>query len=79
VNKKGSIKENYPDTEPWELEESCALDVADRGALTLEEVGDIMRLTRERIRQVWKTVQCRLRKNKNVTRLAQEYDIPKAA
>ncbi|HEX8907607.1 MAG TPA: sigma factor-like helix-turn-helix DNA-binding protein, partial [Anaeromyxobacteraceae bacterium] len=38
--------------EIWELDETCALDVADRGGITLEEVGTIMNLTRERIRQV---------------------------
>jgi len=34
------------------MNESCALDVADRGGTTLEDVGAIMNLTRERIRQV---------------------------
>ena len=48
----GSIKINFPDKEVWQLEETCALDVAERGGITLEEVGDIMNLTRERIRQV---------------------------
>jgi hypothetical protein len=48
----GSIKLNFPDKEVWELGETCALDVADRGGITLEEVGTIMNLTRERIRQV---------------------------
>ena len=48
----GSIKLNFPDKEVWELEHTCALDVADRGGITLEEVGTIMNLTRERIRQV---------------------------
>lgn len=48
----GSIKINFPDLEPWELPYTCALDVADRGGITLEEVGEIMNLTRERIRQV---------------------------
>lgn len=48
----GSIKINFPDLEPWELPETCSLDVADRGGITLEEVGEIMNLTRERIRQV---------------------------
>jgi hypothetical protein len=48
----GSIKLNFPDKKVWELEETCALDVAERGGITLEEVGDIMNLTRERIRQV---------------------------
>jgi hypothetical protein len=48
----GSIKVNFPDKEVWEMRETCALDVADRGGITLEEVGEILNLTRERIRQV---------------------------
>jgi len=48
----GSIKINFPDLEVWELEHSCALDVAEQGGITLEEVGEILNLTRERIRQV---------------------------
>ncbi len=48
----GAIKVNFPDLEVWELSESCALDIADRGGTTLEDVGAIMNLTRERIRQV---------------------------
>lgn len=48
----GSVKFNFPNKEVWELEETCALDVADRGGITLEEVGSIMNLTRERIRQL---------------------------
>jgi hypothetical protein len=48
----GSIKFNFPDLEPWELQHTCSLDVAERGGATLEEVGEIMNLTRERIRQV---------------------------
>jgi len=48
----GSIKLNFPDLEVWELAVSCALDVADDGAATLEDVGAIMNVTRERIRQL---------------------------
>ena len=48
----GSIKVNFPDLEVWEMSETCALDVADRGGITLEEVGELVNLTRERIRQV---------------------------
>lgn len=48
----GSIKINFPDLEPWELEHTCSLDLAARGGMTLEEVGEITNLARERIRQV---------------------------
>jgi hypothetical protein len=48
----GAIKLNFPDLEVWDMNETCALDIADRGGTTLEEVGAIMNLTRERIRQV---------------------------
>jgi len=48
----GSVKLNFPDKEIWELEETCALDVAENGGVTLEEAGLIMNLTRERIRQI---------------------------
>jgi hypothetical protein len=48
----GAIKLNFPDLEVWELEESCALDVAEREGTTLEEAGVIMNLTRERVRQL---------------------------
>ncbi len=48
----GSIKLNFPDKEIWELDYTCALDVTEKGGITLEEVGEIMNLTRERIRQV---------------------------
>jgi ParB-like chromosome segregation protein Spo0J len=48
----GAIKLNFPDLEVWEMAISCALDVADDGGVTLEDVGSIMNLTRERIRQM---------------------------
>lgn len=48
----GAIKLNFPDLEVWEMAVSCALDVADDGGVTLEDVGAIMNLTRERIRQM---------------------------
>lgn len=49
---RGSIKFNFPDKELHELEHTCALDVADLGGITLENVGSLFNLTRERIRQV---------------------------
>jgi hypothetical protein len=48
----GTIRFNFPDKEIWELEHTCALDLADEGELTLDQIGDVMNLTRERVRQV---------------------------
>lgn len=50
----GSIKHNFPGKGPLDLEPSCALDVADEGTHTLKEVGTIMNITRERVRQLEK-------------------------
>ena len=50
--RSGSIKLNFPHLEVWQLAETCALDVADRGGATLEDVGLLLNLVRERIRQL---------------------------
>jgi hypothetical protein len=48
----GSIKLSRPDLEVWEMPETCALDIADRGEHTLEQVGAALNVTRERLRQI---------------------------
>lgn len=55
IDAKGqSIVFNFPDKGPEDVppERSCALDIADRGGATLQDVAKITNLTRERIRQV---------------------------
>jgi hypothetical protein len=53
VNERtGSIKTNFPDVDIADMPETCALDIAERGGITLEELGEILNLTRERIRQI---------------------------
>jgi hypothetical protein len=48
----GSLKVNFPGRELWHLDETCALDVADRGGITLDEVGALLNIVRERVRQI---------------------------
>lgn len=38
--------------DPTEMLETCALDVADRGGEPLETIGEMLGVTRERIRQI---------------------------
>ena len=52
MERSGSVRFNFPNLEVWELEETCALDVADRGGMTLVSVGRMLNVTRERVRQV---------------------------
>jgi hypothetical protein len=61
----GAIKINRPGVEVWEMRESCALDIADKGGASLEGVGLIINLTRERIRQVEELGLVRLKTNLN--------------
>jgi hypothetical protein len=52
VSEYGALKLNFPDREIGELPATCALDVAERGGLSLEEVGALLNVTRERARQI---------------------------
>ena len=47
----GTIKLNTTG-EIWDMAETCSLDVADRGGAILEELGEFLNLTRERVRQI---------------------------
>lgn len=52
VNGSGNLTLNFPDLEPEQLAESCSLDVADQDGETLEVVGELLNITRERVRQL---------------------------
>lgn len=76
----GSIKYNFPDREPDEMPAgfSCALDVADRGGATFEDLGKLGNVPRERIRQIEAKALEQLRRNTPTGRLLRELaDVPK--
>jgi hypothetical protein len=62
---KPLIKPNRPDKTPWEMPpgQSCVLDVAEADGLTLEDLGELMTLTRERVRQIETIALTKLKKN----------------
>jgi hypothetical protein len=47
-----TVRETFPGVEVWDMPETCALDVADRGGAALEEVAALMNLTPERAGRV---------------------------
>jgi len=69
--RSGAIKLNFPHLEVWEMNETCALDVAARGGMTLEDTGAAVNLTRERIRQLETKGMDRLRACAEIARAAE--------
>jgi hypothetical protein len=69
ATKTGAILFRFPDLEPWELTESCALDVADRQGQSAEEVAGVLNLTRERVRQLEVAALAKLRAQEDLEEL----------
>ena len=62
VSPAGMLKANFPGVEIEDMAETCALDVADDGPQRLETIGQLMNLTRERVRQLEGKASFRLRR-----------------
>lgn len=56
---ESSLVLNFPEQEPWEMPVSCSLDVADEhpSGLSLDQIGRVMGVTRERVRQIQKAAE----------------------
>ncbi len=52
VGRTGSITVHDNTTEVWDMAQSCSLDVAEIGGVTLETAGVLLQVTRERVRQI---------------------------
>lgn len=48
----GSIKINFPNVAIEDMTDSCSLDAADEGGMSLDDVGAKLNITRERTRQI---------------------------
>lgn len=64
VDPDGRIAFAFPNVKPWDLAETCTLDVIDTNSsgLTLDETGAVMNITRERVRQLVFGIKAKLRK-----------------
>ena len=52
VKPGGSIRMNFPELEPWELQETCTLDIAERGGVSFSTVADAINVSKQRVEQV---------------------------
>jgi len=52
AKRQGCRRNRLHGKELWEIPRTCVLDIADQGGATLEEVGRIIGVSRERIRQI---------------------------
>lgn len=62
VTPTGSVKLVFPELEVDQIPETCSLDVAEHGPLTLDQVGQALNVTLERARQLEAKTFGRLRK-----------------
>jgi len=77
--KERSIVYNFPDLEPGDVlpDRSCALDIADRGEASLEEIALLTNITRERVRQIQEKALRRLkiRRDRDIMEYVEEHDL----
>ena len=79
VTKNGSLKVNWPAdsldgivNNLAAMKETCALDVAERGEMTLEDIGALLNVTRERIRQMEERLLGKMRRSQSAGRVLGE-------
>ena len=70
----GTIRLTYGQVEIWELRETCTLDVADEGGITLEETASLLNLTRERCRQIEVSAMKKLHRLQIVNNMSRDLD-----
>lgn len=52
VTKEGWLKPNFPHLQPWEMKVSCALDVAEKGGVELQELAPLLNLTQAGVAKI---------------------------
>jgi hypothetical protein len=77
----GNVRMNFPALEPWEMEDSCALDVAEEtgDGCTLERIGQAIGVTREMVRQMEERLLRKLAARANGSKELNAPDVQRAA
>ena len=63
VRRDGIVKLNFPDRDPDGMTTSCALDLAEDGPRTLDQVAALMGMSRERARQIEEYAMSQIRRD----------------
>lgn len=63
IRADGIIKLNFPDRDPDGMTMSCALDLAEDGPRTLDQVATLMGMSRERARQIEEGAMAQVRRD----------------
>lgn len=61
VTDRGAAKRNFPHLEIWQMRETCAWDVVDRGGVTLEEIGDLTNVSMQAASQTLEIAKRKIR------------------
>lgn len=61
VRGDGVLRVNFPNLEPEEMVASCALDMAEDGPRTLDQIAGLMGMSKERARQIEASAMIKLR------------------
>lgn len=61
VSESGSLHLNFPKLDVDQVPNNCVLELAERGGMTLEQIGQVMNVTRERVRQIETSALAKLR------------------
>ena len=72
--RSGNIRIARPDLDPTDLPETCARRVSAKGGITLEALGEVTNVTRERIRQIEGLVFNELRQVRRLQRARRDLD-----
>jgi hypothetical protein len=74
IRADGVLRINFPDRDPHEMAFTCALDMANDGPRTLDQVAGLLGMSRERVRQIEEKVLHRMKRDERLGALSRDED-----